>query len=468
MEYNHCLNEFKKSLLGGSEKEITYDTIINQISTNRIRWLDVGIGDGKYLNKIIQNLKENGFKIDLTGIDISKKALELAKKRFPKAKLIPSKFSNAKLEEKYDVIHLSQSLYYLGDKKSAIKKLANHLAEGGLLIIVLWSEKDALYKLHKEIFSTKTNSTFTAEKTFKLLLNFKEFNNIKKLYFQGRIDFSRWKTSNAKLHQMINIISRIPVNGTRADPPRNILENVKKKLKYADTGKRINGIIVAKKSYDIKNFNKRSILYGLKNKFPSYAQNVAKLSGDLEALFMASWQKETDYLSKQFSSGRILEIGCGAGFRSVIFAKRHKVIAIESNKKRISFAKKNVRLFGYANKIQFICKDASNLKTLKGLGEFSAIFVDTDWRENLKDPLKKHSINPFKTNPKTDVLYKNLRKLFPKTPIIFKVSPFSKVEEMRNLGKCKIEELHINNKFLAYNVYFSPKIKTKQYLKVSL
>ena len=55
--YNECLEEFKKSLKGGSEFNLIIDGIVQNISTNRIRWLDVGIGDGKFLRKIVDELQ---------------------------------------------------------------------------------------------------------------------------------------------------------------------------------------------------------------------------------------------------------------------------------------------------------------------------------------------------------------------------------------------------------------------------
>ena len=57
LNYEECLKEFKKSLIGGSEFEILVKGIIENISTNRIRWFDVGIGDGHYLRKIVNALE---------------------------------------------------------------------------------------------------------------------------------------------------------------------------------------------------------------------------------------------------------------------------------------------------------------------------------------------------------------------------------------------------------------------------
>lgn len=161
-----------------------------------------------------------------------------------------------------------------------------------------------------------------------------------------------------------------------------------------------------------------------------------------------------------------LELCCAAGCKSVILGRRHDVIALDINKKRIRSAIKNSKLFGVLGKIRFICGSVLNSSLLSSLGKFSAIFIDADWRENLHDPIKKQNLDPIKTTPRTDKLFTLLRKVFPNSALVFKVSPFVRVKDMRHLGPCKIEEFYINGKFLCYYVYYSSRIKSNSYKKV--
>ena len=128
----------------------------------------------------------------------------------------------------------------------------------------------------------------------------------------------------------------------------------------------------------------------------------------------------------------------------------------------------NARLFGVNKKVEFKNINAEDTKEIKKLGDFDVIYIDVDWRENLSHPIKKQNLNPFKTCPKTDKLYKNLRALFPKTPIIFKISPFVRVKDLIKLDPCVIEELYIDGKFLSYNVYFDQKIKKPRWQEIHL
>jgi len=94
LDYEECLKEFKKSLIGGSEFNILIKGITKNISTNRIRWFDIGIGDGHYLKKIVNALEEQGFIVEVTGIDVDERSVKEAQRIFPEGKIIQGDFLN--------------------------------------------------------------------------------------------------------------------------------------------------------------------------------------------------------------------------------------------------------------------------------------------------------------------------------------------------------------------------------------
>lgn len=159
--------------------------------------------------------------------------------------------------------------------------------------------------------------------------------------------------------------------------------------KFRDNETRVNGVVIAKKSYKIKNLDRPSIELNLKKRFPNYKHKASKVRGDLKALFMCSWEKETEYVSSYVPSGRVLKICCVAGLKTVILAKHHNVIAIDINGSRLRAAKHNAVLFEVNNNTKFLNVNADSKDALIKLGQFDAIFVDVDWRENLSDPIKK-------------------------------------------------------------------------------
>ncbi len=465
MDYELCLNEFKKSLDGGSEFSYLIEGITKNISTNKIRWFDVGLGDGKYLKKIVSKLEELGFEVEVTGIDISETSIQKAKMLIPNGNFYLGDFSTFDISNKYDIFCFNQSLYYFHNKNSVIDKCVKNLSEGGLLIGVAWSPRDKIFQFHKKLFGEYTIGAFSSEDIFKI---FKQYLNCKIVYnklFKGEVNFKRWKKSRRILNQNIHVISRIPLLD-------NVTENQEvKALKFIkgqkDNSLRANGVILLKKSYELNLDNKKlfEILY---NKFPSYKNLIKRMKGDNESKFMASWERETEYLSEKIPRGRILEICCSSGFRSIILAKNHKVTSMDFNNDRLKDARINAKLFNVSKNINFLNRDISKNKSLDNLGEFDMILVDTDWRVNLTDPIKKQELDPTKTTPRTDKLFNELRKRYPFVPIVLKVSPFARVKELKKLGHCIIERLYIDEKFLSYNVYFSPKIKKSKIREIHL
>jgi len=465
LNYEECLKEFKKSLIGGSEFEILVKGIIENISTNRIRWFDVGIGDGHYLRKIVNALEEKGFMVEVTGIDIDKKSVKEAQKTFPEGKIIQGDFLKEDLGKKFDIFSFNQTIYYFHNRNLVIEKCLKNLAEGGLLLCVCWSEKDKIFQFHQGVFGKLTLGSFNSENFKELVSKFVDLEVVYNKLFEGIVDFGLWKDSN-NLKKNLYVISRIPASEGISEGNQELAHELIKQQKDRET--RINGVIIAKKSYNVPNFTKEGIDLLLKERFPNYLKEASQIKGDLEALFMGSWEKETEYLSDCIDSGTVLEICCAAGLKSVILAKKHQVVAVDINEDRLSAARDNASLFKVGNKIIFKKINAENVDELKKLGEFDAIYVDVDWRENLSDPIKKQNIDPFKTCPRTDKLYKNLRGLFLKVPIIFKISPFVRVKDLIKLDPCVIEELYIDEKFLSYNVYFDPKIKKSRWQAIHL
>lgn len=465
LNYEECLKEFKRTLIGGSEFDTLIRGIIDNVSTNRIRWFDIGIGDGHYLRKIVDSLEEKGFVVEVSGIDVDENSIKEAQKTFPEGNIIHGDFLKEDLRKKFDIFSFNQTIYYFHNKNSVIERCLKNLAEGGLLICVCWSKKDKIFQFHQKVFGKWTLGAFNSENFKELISNYSDLKIIYDKLFEGKVNFELWKDPS-NLKKNLYVISRIPVSEGISEGNQELAQELIKQQKNQET--RVNGVIIAKRSYSIPNFTREKIDLLLKERFPNYTREVSKIKGDLEALFMGSWERETEYLSDYINSGRVLEICCAVGLKSVILAKKHNVVAIDINEHRLNVAKDNASLFRVNEKITFKKVDAENVNELKKLGSFDVIYVDVDWRENLSDPIKKQNIDPFKTCPKTDKLYKNLRKLFQKTPIIFKISPFVRVKDLTKLDPCVIEELYIDEKFLSYNVYFDPKIKKSRWQEIHL
>ena len=114
--------------------------------------LDIGFGTGTLTTK----LYENGYVI--YGQDFSKRMIELASEKMPKAHLYQGDFANglveALKEERYDFIVLTYSIHHLtSDEKIVfLKDLLAYLKDGGKILIgdVAFEDREKLEKCREE------------------------------------------------------------------------------------------------------------------------------------------------------------------------------------------------------------------------------------------------------------------------------------------------------------------------------
>lgn len=117
--------------------------------------LDLGCGMGEPIGKyfIDQGL-------DFTGIDGSHKLIELAKKRFPKAKFMIQDMREVNLNEKFDLIIAWNSFFHLPkeDQRSMFRIFEKHITECGILMFTagpktseVWSDNGGEMLYHASL-----------------------------------------------------------------------------------------------------------------------------------------------------------------------------------------------------------------------------------------------------------------------------------------------------------------------------
>lgn len=93
--------------------------------------LDVGCGSG---GRMIRRLAEAGY--DVTGIDVSSKMLDIARKNHPEVAFLLSDFLAWTSTGRYDLVVAWDSLFHLPASRqaSALEKLSRLLNDGGILL----------------------------------------------------------------------------------------------------------------------------------------------------------------------------------------------------------------------------------------------------------------------------------------------------------------------------------------------
>lgn len=136
--------------------------------------LDLGCGTGE---PIAQFFIDKGFKV--TGVDGSKKMIELCKRRFPNEQWIVSDMRDINLKQKFDVVLAWHSFFHLDhdSQRNMFKKFSEHTKPGGVLAFTCGDEEDEIWSdnggqmLYHASLSTKEYEKLLSESSFKVLLH---------------------------------------------------------------------------------------------------------------------------------------------------------------------------------------------------------------------------------------------------------------------------------------------------------
>ncbi|MEV2268776.1 class I SAM-dependent methyltransferase [Nonomuraea africana] len=110
------------------------------------RILEVGCAEGVFTDTLVGRFPD----AEVTGIDISRRALERARKRTEKASFVHADLLSHGLEEGFDLVFCAETLYYVGRAgrlRQASERLVGLLADGGVLVLVHpWPEAASLHR----------------------------------------------------------------------------------------------------------------------------------------------------------------------------------------------------------------------------------------------------------------------------------------------------------------------------------
>lgn len=148
--------------------------------------LDLGIGQGQ--NAIF--LSNSGYQV--TGIDFSKKALEIARENCPNLNLVQDDIRNFNIgKDKYDLILSSNVLHFLNkdDSYEIIENIKSNLKTNGLVYISVFSIDDPsldfrknnpdFCELENNVFHKKSDDTYMSYFSKDEILNlFSDFTTI--------------------------------------------------------------------------------------------------------------------------------------------------------------------------------------------------------------------------------------------------------------------------------------------------
>lgn len=128
------------------------NTVYNVIKKNKGSVLDIGFGTGVLTHK----LYEEGYQV--TGIDFSKRMIEIALEKMPEATLLQHDFSKGLPKElsrqRFDWIIGTYAIHHLDDQQKIVfvNELMNYVSEDGMIVFgdVAFSNESELNKTREE------------------------------------------------------------------------------------------------------------------------------------------------------------------------------------------------------------------------------------------------------------------------------------------------------------------------------
>tara|TARA_B100000315_G_C14550309_1_gene575426 strand:+ start:631 stop:1374 length:744 start_codon:yes stop_codon:yes gene_type:complete len=151
-----------------ARRDIIYKLLQNLNISKNSEILEIGCSGGV----LLEFLRQNGFQ-NLSGLDISKKAIDLCKRRNLKNTFVMDALK-PNLNKTYDVIIASDVLEHLEDDSQALSEWNKLLKVNGKLLVFvpafnfLWSSHDVVNK-HYRRYSKKQLTTLLSESNFKII-----------------------------------------------------------------------------------------------------------------------------------------------------------------------------------------------------------------------------------------------------------------------------------------------------------
>lgn len=170
--YDEIINWFDNARTKDLKMEKYYLNFIQKILPLKCKILDVGCGTGEPIAKF---LIDEGYIV--TGIDASKKMIDLCKQRFPKEKWLIADMRTLDLNEKFHAVIAWHSFFHLPheDQHSTLKLLASYVDQNGLFIFTsgpeygeVWSDNGG-HELYHASLSTEEYKQLLIDNNFKIL-----------------------------------------------------------------------------------------------------------------------------------------------------------------------------------------------------------------------------------------------------------------------------------------------------------
>jgi trimethylguanosine synthase len=191
------------------------------------------------------------------------------------------------------------------------------------------------------------------------------------------------------------------------------------------------------------------------------------IQGDDDALFMSVQEVAALHVAERLKKYQTCVELCTAVGAMAINIARYipHVIGVDLDPQRIEDAKKNAKIYGVSDKVEFIVGDVLDEELLNSIKADVAI-LDPDWSTEGSEK-SMHTIDIDSMQPSMRQMILLTRKYIT-TNIVIRVPKHFTLETLSEFGPYELESIHIDDKLKFKVVYFLPEILTSQETAVYL
>lgn len=163
----HRLALYYDDLVGGKDyrsEARVLESLARQFGRSRGRaWLDVACGTGRHLSFLRRDYT-------VTGVDVSREMLRVARRRLPRVRLIPGDMRSFRLDETFDVVScLYSAIGHLKTERelaATFSNFARHLQPGGVVIVEPWIDPSDFRSGYVHLLTRTSPSVTVARMAF--------------------------------------------------------------------------------------------------------------------------------------------------------------------------------------------------------------------------------------------------------------------------------------------------------------
>ncbi len=205
--YLEDLRLLKGTFDSKNESGVVANAIARTTSKIDLRILEVGIGEGRAASQFVTQLTMCGRRVHLTGLDLDI-SRHVQNRSIGNISLLEMDFAALPLSERFDAVLATQSLYYLGRRDGALRKLIDHIVVDGCLLITVWTANCVLHELHKRFAQTPGAQYVTAEILAEELLAMEERADVDVICTSGQVNLGKWRASEIIRRAAFRMLSR--------------------------------------------------------------------------------------------------------------------------------------------------------------------------------------------------------------------------------------------------------------------